>query len=173
MARKRRGGNFSRYMKGNIQMTDNFPALAAKDLASGITNSVSDTTRVSSVEAVYGIQGLAPTEGAGPWLVGVAHSDYSDTEIEEYIENAGAWEIGNMVQREVTQRRVRIVGQINTPGAVGETAGLNDGKPIKTKLGWLLQEDQSLRFWIYNMGDAAGPSTPTYQVFGHANLCAI
>jgi len=161
-------------MKGAIFFTDNFPTLAAKALASGITNSVSDTTRLSSVEAVYGIQGLSPTEGAGPFLVGLAHGDYSDNEIEAFIENAGSWQIGNMVQREITTRRIRVIGQIQTPISAGVTSDLNDGKPVKTKLNWLLDEGQSLRLWVYNMGDAAvATTTPTFVVFGHANLWQV
>jgi len=161
-------------MKGNIQVDKAFATLAGKDLASAITNSVSDTTRVSSCKCIYAVGDLTEGTDVGPFLVGVAHSDYSDTEIEEFIENAGAWEIGNMVQREVAQRRIRIVGTINNKGGAAATNDLADGRPVTTKLGWVLEEAQSLRFWVYNTGNNAVATTiPNYKVFGHANLWAM
>lgn len=170
---RRRRKSFRNYMKGNIQIIDNFGTLDAQDLSSAITNSVNDTTRVSSCKCTYAANKLTQGAGIGPFIFGVCHSDYSDTEIEEYLENAGSWEIGNMVQREVAQRRIRRIGVImNENGATG-TNTFNDGRPITTKLNWLLQEGQSLRFWIYNNGSAATATTvPEFSVQGHANLWA-
>ncbi len=175
MARKGRGkGNFRRYMKGRIDLDLSLSTLGSKVVISSVTpGSVVDTTRVSSIKASYSLSGFTPGENKGPIVVGVAHPDYTSSEIEAWIENTGGWDIGNMVQREVAQRRIRQIGTFPIPEDATKGVVLNDGKPIRTKLNWVISEGEGLRFWAWNAGTNALTTTdPNFIVEGHANLWA-
>ncbi len=175
MARKGHGkGNFRRYMKGRINVDLALSTLASKVVISSVTpGSVVDTTRVSSIKASYSLSGFTPGENKGPIVVGVAHPDYTSSEIEAWIENTGGWDIGNMVQREVAARRIRQIGTFAIPEDATKGVVLNDGKPIRTKLNWVISEGEGLRFWAWNAGTNDLTTTdPNFIVEGHANLWA-
>lgn len=109
------------------------------------------------------------TAGEGPIVVGVAHSDYTDAEIEEVLENVGSWDEGDMIDQEKARRLVRRIGQINSP-ATAEDGLLNDGKPLKIKLNWLLTTGQTLSFFAFNKGGSSLTTGSYLVVEGHANL---
>ncbi len=69
--------------------------LAAKTLVSQSSETVVDTARIGTVKATYGMTGLTPADRVGPFLFGVAHSDYTNTDIEVFIEQAGSWDLGD------------------------------------------------------------------------------
>ncbi len=172
---KARRRKYRRYMRGKIQISNDLGTLAPKVLVGFIAaESVTETTWLSSIVASWNIVDLTPQAGNGPIAVGIAHSDYADSEIEAWIENAGGWDQGNLVSKEIGQRKIRQVGVINTPGGgVSATlsAGLNDGRLVKTKCNWLLSTGDALKFWAYNMGDTALATTdPDLNIIGHANL---
>ncbi len=177
MARKRGGSrrkNFSNYLKGVFQETQ---ALGTLNLKTGIrrliTDVVEDTARVSSIEATWSMGNWTPADGKGPIYVGYAHSNYTLAQIEEWIENAGAWSRSSLSAKEISTRMIRQVGTFASPGeaAVGGWSVLNDGKPIKTKLNWLLMEGQTVSLWYYNGGTGAVATTdPNVVVQGHANI---
>lgn len=173
MARKPRR-KMGRYIRGNIDENLGVGTLAASTLFSAIFDEVvNERTFVSSVVASWSLTNMTPTEGTGPLVCGLAHSDYTDTEIEEYIENTGSWNEGDKIQqREVGRRLVRRVGQFPIPVSAAGGVVLNDGKPIKTKLNWILLQGQSLRYWVYNQGTVAisAASNPDVRLQGHANL---
>ncbi len=99
-------------------------------------------------------------------MIGLAHSDYTDAEIEEYIETTDSWDQGNLVQgKEVRKRLIRRIGIFGSSGV------LNDGKPIHTRLNWLLRTGQTISLWAYNRGASALATTdPQVVAEGHANL---
>ncbi len=136
---------------------------------------VNERTFISSIVASHIISEWTAAAGDGPVMVGFAHSDYSDSEIEAFIETTGSWNETDQIAQEVGKRKIKIVGTIalagfGAGGGVGMQA-LNDGKPINTKLGWILTQGQTVRLWAYNLGDSAFASTdPDYNVEGHANL---
>ncbi len=107
--------------------------------------------RVLSVKNVYAVKDL--TENEGPVVVGICHSDYTVTEIKEAIEQIDALDIGNLKAQEEANRLVRVLGIFS--GAVNQY--LNDGRPIKTRLNWLLPAGASVCFFIYN--EDASPLT--------------
>ncbi len=159
------------YYKGNVDESLGLGTLASRTLLSDTWDeTVNEKSLISSFIATFAIDQL--TGPQGPLTVGVAHSDYSDTEIEDVIEAAGTWDRGNKISRELARRLVRTIGVFGpSDGGLVQDLVLNDGKPIKTKLNWMLQTGDTLKMWIYNQGDAALSGTvPIVRVQGHANL---
>ncbi len=174
LAKKKGRRKMGRYIRGNVDEELSLGTLAGRTLVSQIfDDSVNERTLITSIVATWTLSDMTDGADIGPILVGVAHSDYTATEMEEFIENTGSWDEGNLVSREVANRKVRMVGQFGTPGGASSsgTMVLGDGKPIKTKLNWILNQGQTLDFWAYNLGDNALATTvPILQVEGHANL---
>ncbi len=83
--------------------------------------------------------------GDGPITVGYAHGDYTVTEIKECIEAQGSINPSDKIANERANRLVRIVGAI-TPSRTT----LNDGKPIKTRLNWLVNPSTNVDIFAYN-----------------------
>ncbi len=163
-----------RYLRGSVNTSLSLGTLAGATLISvDLGDAVTETTLISSFVATWMMSDFTGSAGDGPISVGVAHSDYTDVEIEEYIETVGSWEVGDLIEsREIGKRFVRRVGTFATlGGGVNETSVLNDGRPIRTKLNWLLQTGQTLSIWAYNEGTSALATTvPIVRVQGHANL---
>ncbi len=171
---KHKGRKRGRYLRGRIDEGLSLGTLASKTLVSDTWDgSVTERTLVSSIVSTWMIDNLA--SGQGPLLFGVAHSDYSDAEIEAVIENAGSWDEGNKVDQEIAKRLVRTIGTMisDLPSSPGDTT-VNDGKPIKTKLNWILTEGDTLKMWVYNMSTVAlSTAVPILQAEGHANLWVL
>ncbi len=97
----------------------------------------------------WGITGL--TVGEGPITVGYAHSDYTVTEIKECLEANTAISQGDKVANEKSNRLVRVVGTLGgSPNSV-----LNDGKPIATKLNWLITIGDQVNMFFFNEGTSS------------------
>jgi len=164
MARKK--GKFpSRYLKGRVDEGSGDLGTLAKNAAqvASFDEVVDERTKVSSVIASWAIEDMSSQDG--PIEVGLMHGDYTAAELEEFIENAGSWNESDLLQsREVAKRLIRSVGMMT-----GADARLNDGKPIRTKLNWILNEGQTLDLWVYNHGDALTTGAELFVV-GHANL---
>lgn len=160
------------YIKGNIDLNYALGTLAPADvLVQAVQDSVTERARVTSIVCSYALSDFTPTANAGPLIQGVAHSDYSDAEIEEWIELSTGWDVGDRVSREISSRLIRRIGTFPAPVTAGDDTVLADGRPIKTKLNWMLETGQNLKFWTYNTGSAALATTdPNVSVAGHANL---
>ncbi len=161
-----------RYIRGNVNEQLAIGTLASKTLTVDAFDSVvKERTWISSVRAAWSVNNWTPTATVGPLLIGIAHGDYSAAEIEEWIENTGTWDEGDLVQQEVGKRKIRIVGQLSAPASAGEDTVLNDGRQTTTKCGWILNAGQTLDIWAYNLGLAAFATTaPILHADGHANL---
>ncbi len=170
--RGRRRGGFGRYIKGPIDLKIAGGTLAANTAVLGATQVVTERTWCSSVKATYGFSGFTGGDNIGPVSVGVAHSDYSLAEIEAYLEQTTGWNEANLVSKEISSRKIRRIGMFTiAAGSAGESSVLNDGKPITTKLGWMLSTGQGLNYYIYNHGSSPFATTdPDLEVDGHANL---
>jgi len=161
----------SKYTPGNVSEKLELGALGALTAISQIFNdTVPDTMRCTSLKATYALQGFTPGSDDGPIMVGVAHSDYTTAEIEAWIELINSWDFGDLSQREVTERLIRKIGIFENPTLSSASTTLNDGKPIRTRLNWLLREGQSLRLWAYNLGESILTSSPEVLAQGKANL---
>jgi len=175
MARKGKGrGRRKRYLKGAVDENLLLTTLGPKDVVSQIFGSVvNERTLVSSLVGTWSLSDFTSGDDIGPVLVGVAHSDYTAAEIEEFIEIADSWNEGNLVAQETARRKIRKIGIFEDQDAGSATADsvLNDGKPITTKLNWIMLQAQSLQIWAYNLGDGAIATTiPEVNLQGHANL---
>ncbi len=161
-----------RYIRGSVDEDLPGGTLAAKTVVgAGFDEAVNERTLVSSIEAIYSMNDFTPIASVGPVMVGVAHGDYSDAEIEEWIETTGSWDEGDLVQQEVASRKIRKIGVFEEAALAAENAVLNDGKPIKTKLNWILNQGITLKLWIYNQGTVAFATTdPRIRAQGHVNL---
>ncbi len=171
-----RRANFLKYIDGAIDDRVVATTLAANTLVGANIGKVTiDTCRISSMRATWTLTNFTPIANTTV-IVGVAHSDYSDAEVEGWLESAGSWDRGNTTAREVRSRMCRQVGSFKVGG--GSTAAdvhvLNDGRPISTKLNWLLTEGQTVKLWVFNGGAAPYATTaPVLEVQGKANLWIV
>ncbi len=168
----RRGRSMANYVRGAVDEELDLGTLAARTLISTPFDEVArERLKVTSVIATYSLSDVTVATGDGPVLIGLAHSDYSDPEIEAYIENSGSWDQGDLTQQEVSRRKIRRIGVFESKDLAAEVAVLNDGKPIKTKLNWIMKTGQTVDLWAYNMGSSAFATTnPTLRAAGHANI---
>ncbi len=169
MAKRRK---FRRYLKGRIDFELAIGALAGNTTISGAeTNVLDETAWLSSVKATYAMNDFALLAGRGPMWVGLAHSDYTTAEIEEWIEEGASWTTGDKIAtREINRRLIRQIGVFANSGVASNVDALNDGRPIRTKCGWSLSTGQTVRFWAYNSGSVTLSSGALLHVNGHANL---
>ncbi len=168
--RKRR---FRRYIKGQIDHTLALSTLGSKVvIGSTVGDTVSEKAWCSSVKGAWSLDGFTPAAGDGPILVGLSHGDYTDTEIEEWIESLDTWEEGDLIGQEIGKRKIRKVGVFRIPVGSGITDAqvLNDGRVFTTKCGWMFTTGQTIRFWAYNQGSSALTTGALLRVEGHANL---
>ncbi len=174
MVKHKRRSRRRRYLKGKIDHLLDIGTLAAQTLiSSDIVDTLTDAAWMTSVKATYSLNSVTQTDNLGPLLVGIAHSDYSSAEIEEWIESTTSWETKDKVGQEVARRYIREVGIFNISGSTSavNNYALNEGRPITTKCGWMLEGGQTVKFWAYNTGSAAFATTdPDVRVQGHANL---
>ncbi len=175
MGRKgRTGRSMKKYLKGNIDENLDLGTLASQTLVGGTFDEAPEQdVLVTSIVATHSLDNMVA--GQGPILFGVAHSDYSDAEIEAVIESTGSWDQGSKVEQEVAKRLVRKIGQfVGEQGTGTNDVQFNDGKPVKTKLNWRLNTSDTLKQWCYNVSAAAlTTSAPVYRMNGHANLFMI
>ncbi len=164
------------YHKGNVEEELILSTLAGLTLLGvDFDDVVSERTLISSLVATYGWTRVTQGTDVGPILVGIAHNDYTDAEIEAWIETTNSWDVSdNLATREISKRLIRRIGILETPSTADRMEALNDGKPIKTKLNWTLQSGQTLKVWAYNQGAAAFATTsPKISVSGWANLWTL
>ncbi len=161
-----------KYIKGAIDEDLGLGTLASKTaVEASFDETVNERTRVSSIVATWDMNNFTPGAGIGPILVGVAQNDYTQAEIEEFLETTGSWNEGDLVAQEVAGRKIRRIGVFEIPDDAGDAVTLNDGKPIKTKLNWIMLQGQTLNLWAYNLGsNPIATTAPNVHASGHANL---
>ncbi len=147
MAKK--GSRSRRFTLRKVRLAATLPVGALASLDVGATQALhavaTEKFRVTSIDATYNWDDL--TGGDTGLTFGVAHSDYTAAEIEECIEASGSIDRGNKIAQEQANRLVREIGTFETDG----TQGLfNDGKPVKTKLNWVMITGQTLNLWFRN-----------------------
>ncbi len=153
-------------LKGNVDETLALATLASNTLLGALFDETPDETVFAlSLECTWSMAEHTPAEG--PIVVGVAHGDYTDAEIEAVIENTGSWDRGDLVQQEVARRKVRIVGVFD--GLLSEEK-LNDGLPIKTVLKFEILTGKTLRLFAYNRDASSLTTGSLILINGHVWL---
>ncbi len=107
------------------------------------------------------------TAGDGPFIVGIAHSDYSAAEIEEWLEEASSWLKSNKIGQERAKRKCRIVATF--AGTQAEQI-FNDGNPKRIKLGFALEDGMTLQLWAYNASTDTFTTGSLVHMHGKAYL---
>ncbi len=158
------------YIKGNINEVLSLGTLAANTLVGADFDEVTQGKMlVSSIVATYSLDLI--TLGQGPIAFGIAHSDYSDGEIQAVFDATQSWQPGSKTEQEIAKRLVRQIGVFVSDGEAGGDVQFNDGRPMKTKLNWLLQTGDTLKLWAFNTSASALSTTiPVVRMDGHANL---
>ncbi len=159
-------------MRGNIASNFNLGTLAGRTLIGNlVADVVTETTWCTSARLTWSLDAVTKGADVGPIVVGIAHGDYTDSEIEAWLELTSGWDQSDLVSREIARRKIRIVGTFENVAEPTTWSALNDGKPITTKLGWMLSTGETLRLWAWNSGSSAFAMTdPEVKATGHANL---
>ncbi len=123
---------------------------------------------VISVDCQFSLSKFENNSSDGPIICGYNHSDYTVGEVGEALDTPVA-SPGNKVEQEKNRRWVRRVGSLVMPGvqdATIQSAVLNDGKPIRTKLNWTIDEDDSLEVFAFNAGSSGLTTGSTLDISG-------
>ncbi len=173
MAKRRQRKKFRKYLRGQIDLSIDLGTLASNTgLKTPVGDTVVENTWCTSILATYSIGNVTPAAGVGPILMLLCHSDYTLVEVEEWIEATNSWNVGDLVAQEVAKRKIRRIGYLGELAVqASELVTMNDGMPVRTKCGWMLNSAAGLAFVSYNMGSAAFTTTdPDIEISGHANL---
>ncbi len=154
-----KGRRKGKILKGKFDNSLTLAALAANTGVLDATEIVAQRSFLLSMEAVHSIAGL--TAGDTVYLA-VAHSDYTLAEVEEWIENQGGWDEGNLISQEINRRKIRSIGTFTFEETV-----LNEGRVLKTKLGFIVTSGDGLNFVLYNPDAAALTTGSEWTSLGH------
>ncbi len=149
-ARKRR-------RKFNLRKVAMTPAMAVGALATLDVISAAGTSaptapvRIMSIDVAWAITDLGASID-DLFQFGVAHSDYTSAEIEECLEATASMDLGDKIAQERANRLVRSIGNITQDGNASLDSGLNfnSGRPMKTRLNWVLSTGDTLNVWVRN-----------------------
>ncbi len=151
MAKPRRARrSFLRRVRVNAVLS--VGALAALDVISGaITSAAADKLRFISLIGSWSWSDIGAVIDDS-MSFGVAHSDYTAQEIEECLEATGSIDLGDKLAMEKSNRLVREIGIFSNATNVAAVGGssFNDGKPVKTRLNWLMSAGDTLQVWVRN-----------------------
>jgi len=155
-------------LKGAVQLALTLGTLANATLISAdVSDTVDEKAFILSTECVYTLRD--GTAGEGPIIFGWAHADYTDAEIEAWIENQGSWSEGNLVSQEISKRKIRMVGQFdNVSGTSGGDEKFREGQMVKTSLKFVLETGVALSLWAYNLSGGALTTGSVLLATGHA-----
>ncbi len=157
---KKRRGNF-RAIKFNTQVA--LATLADEIIVKVNLFPNNSTMQTYCISVDSNIAVRDNTAGEGPIEVGYAHGDYDVTEIKEATEAGASFDPGNKVSQEHNRRLVRMAGQLPMQ-AVDEV--LNDGRPKRTKLGFMVSQGFNLAFYVKNKSGAALTTGAIVECYG-------
>ncbi len=101
---------------------------------------------------------------------GVAHGDYTDTEIFEAITAAGSISRGDKILNEKANRLVRVLGFFQG-GIIGDGESVfNDGRRTKVRLNWFIPIGKTVKLFIWNNSDTIWSSGSNLTLTGNATV---
>ncbi len=144
MAKHRSGGkNRRNFVAAPINSSVSLSTLGNNTVISvDLVSSLVEDMYIMSVDLAWSIRGL--TAGETPLQVGLAHGDYSVTEVLENLD-ASSLDPDDKIDQERVRRLVRRVGVFNETGATDMP--LNDGKEIRTKVKFTVGDGKSFDAW--------------------------
>ncbi len=154
-------------VEGNVTLsTLGSQAVLSANLVEG---TLTEDLYVISSDLSATITGLTAGEGA-PMDIGIAHSDYSDTEIKENLDVVLLGP-GSKIELERTRRLVRKVGVANlsvsdTLQSVLSMIGKGGSRIIRTKWKFTVQSGKTLDIWIQNRSGATLTTGATFRWSG-------
>ncbi len=138
-------------------------ALSPSTLANGSTLQtgllgavLAEDLYVISIDAEWSARGQVA--GEGPLRVGFAHSDLSATEISECLD-VSMTDPDNIIDRERARRPVREAGVFRGVADAAEDQVLNDGKSIRTRMGFMIGDGHNPAMWVRNKSGASLSNT--------------
>ena len=137
-------------------------------ISSLLAGTVVSRSQCAYVKASYTWDDVA-ANNQGPIEFGWAHSDYSDTEIEQALEAIGNWDEGNLVLQEQSKRKVKRVGLIGETGT-DVSVIFRDGIEAYTRLGWILSPGDTLRLWVRNVSSTSLTGSSKFGAHGFAGV---
>ncbi len=124
-----------------------------------LSNGMSTECRVSRLKGTL----LWNDATAGDTIYcGIAHSDYTSAEIEEWIESTGGVDFGNLIDGEISRRLIRNIGGMIAP----DVPSLR----FNQKLNWRLDDGDSLNIFVYNRGPDPLNTGSELIMMGEMNL---
>ena len=165
MAKKGKGRRRGkRLIVGRYDHSLDVSSLAVDALvSSSIAAAVEERSYVISMDVVASIGGGASGQTL---VIGVAHGDYTNAEIEEWYENSGSWDEGSLPDQEKSRRKCRQIGMFSSSA----DQRIEQGENIRVKLGWILNQGEQLTFWGYNTGTTSMSSTTFVTFVGQVYL---
>ncbi len=161
MARKGRGRKAPLAVI-NVNETITLGTVGSGIVVSAVTDTFTREFFAISCDIYWSMK--AHTAGEGPYECGVAHGSYSVTQIQENLQLTGMEDPGDLVTKEQGQRKVRRSGRFN---GLTTIEMLNDGKPIRTKLGFpVVGSGAALEFWIRSLDDVSATTGTSIDVQG-------
>ncbi len=139
---------------------------SADVITTAITAAVTATTRVVSADLAYQLTDLAAAIDDGQEF-GLAHSDYSASEVEECLEAQSSMDVGDKIAQEQANRLVRSIGFFGGSELADSSLNFNDGRPVKTKLNWLLSIGDTINLWVRNGSDTVYTTGTGLAILGN------
>ncbi len=161
---------YSRKGRWQLRKVSNSTNLVLSALASGDVEAAAwsgvttGTLRVVSIIVTWSATWAAVADGSMQF--GVAHSDYTAAEIEECLESNGSMDPGDKIAGERSNRLVRIIGTFHSHETQFGEVTFNDGRPMKTRLNWLLSPGDRINVWVRNGSGTIWTSNGSIQSTG-------
>ncbi len=103
------------------------------------------------------------TQGDGPIVFGVAHGDYEQQEIEEWLEANASWKSSDKIENEQARRKCRLIGTFD--GTLTQEK-FREGQVVRVKLGFKVEDGETLSLWAYNDGSGVMTTGSLLEIKG-------
>lgn len=123
-----------------------------------LTGSLGEDLFCISADLNWYVRGLTAGQG-DPMTVGVAHSDYSDTEIRECVDGTYT-SPDELIEKEQTMRKVRKSAQMmplddDNDHVILHAVPIFEGWSMRTRMGWSIGDGKAASAWIWNRSGGA------------------